>query len=118
MNGSPLADGKTCADCALLADCVGAGNSSRSSTRCSFTPSAFIEAVKPARVSPVVRAFDSMATGAYRSPLDPPPGDPRAAHVVGLDRICTEACPCGTRKAQLARRTGLRLVPTLTVEGG
>lgn len=111
MTRTPLADGKTCADCALVADCVSAGNTSRTSIRCSFAPSAFTEAVKPVRVPPVLRAFDALSGGAYRSPLDPPPGDPRAAHVVGPDRICTAACPCGTQRAQLARRSNLRLLP-------
>lgn len=88
VNADPsmaLPPGKTCGDCAHISRCLAFGFSWRSRTECDFAPSRFLERpTKPERPA-----------GAYVSPLDPPPGDPRAAHVVepGTKR-CAPSCPC------------------------
>lgn len=89
-----------CVDCALLADCIEAGQASRLQTTCAFSPPRFLGKATPAS-SPrrdALRQLDQLWRGSYVSPLDPPPGDPRAAH----GAACPRDCPC--------RRRGLRVI--------
>lgn len=81
-----LPPGKTCAGCAHVERCVTVlGCTSRSATSCDWAPSRFIE--RP--IAPAARG------GGYVSPLDPPAGDPRAAHkVLPGTRECAPDCPC------------------------
>jgi hypothetical protein len=74
-----LPAGKTCADCAHAARCTMLGCTSLAATTCDFAPSRFVEAY---------RAPERPKGGGYVSPLDPPPGDPRAAH------HCKKGEPC------------------------
>jgi hypothetical protein len=95
-----LPPGKTCRDCAHFSRCqmlFSANQGLAQSTVCDWAPSRFVE---PARAAPrpagVLGVFDQMARpGGYVSPLWPPPGDPRAAHVViPGTRTCAASCPC------------------------
>jgi hypothetical protein len=101
-----LPAGKTCRDCAHFARCemlFSANAAFPSSTSCDWAPSRFVEPVRAAPRPPTVLGlFDRMAKpGGYVSPLDPPPGDPRAAHqVIPGTRTCAPTCPCwSTRHA-------------------
>jgi hypothetical protein len=86
-----LPAGKTCGSCAHVERCAAFGFSSRGATTCDFAPSRFVE-----RVTPIERPRGA----GYVSRLDPPPGDPRAAH------RCKKGEPC--------RCAGLGAVPKET----
>jgi hypothetical protein len=81
-----LPAGKTCGDCHHLRRCRWLIGVRPTATACDWAPSRFAEAVKP---------LPRPRPGAYVSPLDPPPGDPRAAHqILPGTRTCAPTCPC------------------------
>ena len=89
---------KTCGDCAHHRRCSWLIQCPPSSTACDWAPSRFL----PRPEEPATPA------AGYVSPLDPPPGDPRAAHVIiPGTRECAPSCPCWVQRG----KSRLRIAP-------